>query len=173
MGTYSKNKHYSERGRTGGEGSSSGDHQRKVTSYSISKADVNSFLIPILKEIGKCIYPPAAPLIEAAYQVYKHIDTIKEASSAVVKGDYEKATKVVLKEAGKEAGGAIVGAMVNHEVDKGAELAGETVSNSLPTNEQGKDLAGKVVKGTGKGFAEAVGDKVVDKAEDEVSKDET
>jgi len=172
MGTYSKNKHYGERGGRGGEGSSSGDHQRKVTSYSISKADVNSFLIPILKEIGKCIYPPAAPLIEAAYQLYKHAGAIKEVGSAVVKCDYEKAAKVVLKEVEKEVGGAIVGAVVNPEVDKRAELAAGTVSNSLPTNEQGKDLAGKVVKGTVKGFAEAVGDKVEDKAEDEVFKDE-
>jgi hypothetical protein len=164
--------------RSGGAGgiSSSDDSQSKLTSYKgfshIDKSDVRDFLIPVVKEIGKCIYPPAAVPIEILYQMYKHADAIKEVGSAVMRGDYREAAKVVTKEIVKEVGGAAIGTAVEPAVAKASDSAAENVSSSLPMNTQGKEVGGKIAKGTVKGVVEATTDKVVDKVVDKVMDDE-
>jgi hypothetical protein len=169
MGNYGKAKHPSDRNDAKG-GSSNSDNQ--TTFFNITKSDAE-VLIPILKEIGKAVFPAAAPFIEAAYQAYEHYDAIKEASSARLKGDYKKAARIALEEFGGEVlDHTIPGAIIKTDVDKGAEMAGETASKALLSDEQEKDLAGKVVKGTLKGGAEVVEDKIIDKAAEKVTKDE-
>jgi hypothetical protein len=167
-GIYRKRKHPSENGGGGG-----GTQTRLSNGVSyISRSDAKDYLIPVLKEIGKAVFPAAAPVIEAAYQAYKHYDAIREGGSAILKGDYETAAKVALKEVGKEAGGAILGAAAYQEVDRGTEIGAGTVSTDLPHNDQGKDLVENIVKGTIKGSAEAVEDKIIDKVADKVTQDE-
>lgn len=170
MGRLRKRKHPSTRNADASSGS---DVQTKLPSKSgfrhITRSDINDFLIPVIKEIGKCIYPPAAVPIEILYQIYKHADAVKEVSSAVMKGDYERAKKVIMKESVKEVGEAILGAAAEPAIAKTSESLAENVSSSLSTNEQGKEIAGKIVKGTVKGVAEAAEEKVVDRIIDEVS----
>jgi hypothetical protein len=129
-------------------------------------------LIPILKEIGKAVFPAAAPIIEAAYQAYVHYNAIREGGYAILRGDYRTAVTVALEEMGKEAGGAILGSAINPRIDQGGEMVAGTVSKDLPANDRGKDIAKKAVKGTISVGAEAVEDKIVDKVEDEVTQDE-
>jgi hypothetical protein len=175
MGTYSRKKHYSERGGGASEASSSDDSQRKLTSYGtlrINKSDVDDFLLPVLKEVGKCIYPPAAIPIELLYQVYKHANTIKQVGTAVMKGDYDQAAKVIVKESVKKGAGMALGSAMEPKINQTSETLAEGVKNNLPISEQSKDIAGKVAKGTAKGIVEAVRGKVVNKVVDEVLKDE-
>jgi hypothetical protein len=166
MGVYKRKKHRSE---NGGEGSPHNDNQTTLSDKPhISRSDANNYLIPILKEIGKAIFPAAAPVIELAYQVYKHYDAIKEGGSAVLRGDYKTAAEVAIKEGAKEALGTYISVNTAPAVDTGCELAQQAAQN-LPTNEQGKAVAGKVAKGALKGAVEAVEDKIVDKIVDEVT----
>jgi hypothetical protein len=172
MGRLRKRKHRSTR-KT--DISSESDTQTKLPSKSgfrhITKSDINDFLIPVIKEVGKCIFPPAAVPIEIIYQIYKHADAIKKVSSAVMKGDYEQAAKVIVKESIKEGAGMALGAMMEPTVNQASEILSESAKN-LTTNKQSKEIAGNVVKGATKGFAEAGRDKIVDKAMNEVLRDE-
>ena len=177
MGIYRKKKHHGERskGDPSNDSSSNGYSQKKLTPYTgvrISKSDANDFLLPVLKEVGKCIYPPAAIPIEVLYQIYKHVGTIKEVGSAIIEGDYEQAAKVIVKEGMKEVAGAALKSAVGPGVSKTSEVLKEGVKSHLPTNEQTKEVAGNMVKGATKGFAEAVCGKIVKKVVDEVLEDE-
>lgn len=171
MGTYRKRKHYNDNGN-GNESSAIDNNQTKLSEYPpITRSETEEYLIPILKEIGKAIFPAAAPIIEAAYQLYKHHEAIKEASSAALAGDYEKATEVIVKEGVKTSISNYIGEKMAPPINEGAELA-ETAAHNLPTSEQGKDLAGKVAKGTIKGTAEVIKGKIVNKVANGVIKDE-
>ena len=177
MGIYRRKKHYSEKGEdaTDDNGSSNGGRQKKLTPYNrtgISKSDINDFLLPVLKEVGKCICPPAALPIEVLYQLYKHADSIKEVAVAVVSGDYKKAAKVVIKESMKEATGAVLKSAMAPGVDQTSEVLAEGAKSCLPTNDQNREVAGKIVKGTTKGFAEGIRGKIVKKIVNEVFEDE-
>lgn len=172
MGTYRRRKHTGEEDED--KSSLSDDNQKRLSSYgtsSISKSDAKDFLIPILKEIGKCLYPPAAPIIEAAYQAYKHANAIKKVGSAVISGDYDKAARVIMKEGVKEVAGTALGAAIESVVGQSSEVLQEEVKANL-ADKQSKEIAGKVVKGTVKGVAEAASDKFVDSIADGVFKNE-
>jgi hypothetical protein len=159
------------RGGSGG-GSSDDSSQTQLTSYKgfshIDRSDVNDFLLPVLKEVGKAVCPPAAITIELLYQLYKHADAIKDVGLAVMKGDYEGAAKVMIREGVKEVGGAVVGAAIKPGVAKVSDSLEEAVSNSLPAEQQEKEVAGKAVKGIVNGVAEASSDKIVDTAVNKV-----
>ncbi len=172
MGTYRRRKHTGE--EDGDRSSLSDGNQKRLSSYgtsSISKSDAKGFLIPVLKEIGKCLYPPAAPIIEAAYQAYKHANAIKEVGSAVISGDYEKTGKVLVKEGVKEVAGVALGVAIEPGVSQASEVLQEEVKANL-ADEQSKEIAGKVVKGTVKGVVVAASDKFVDNIVDGVLENE-
>jgi hypothetical protein len=151
--------------RRHGEGSdtfSGGGSQTKITSH-VSKSDISSFLIPVLKEVGKAIFPPAAIPIEILYQLYRHADAVKDASSAIMKGDYKEAAKVMATEGAKEVMGMGIGTVLEPEINKASDSLKDIVRSSLPADEQGKRVAGEIAKGTVKGLAEATADKIADK----------
>lgn len=158
------------RRHNGGSGASTGSgSQTRLTSH-ISKSDINDFLIPVLKEVGKAVFPPAAIPIEILYQLYKHAGAIKDAGSVVMKGDYEEATKVIAKEGVKEVAGMGIGAVLQPAVTNASDSLENSVKSSLPADEKGKQVAGEITKGSLKGLAEATADKVADKIVDKASK---
>jgi len=173
MGRKRKKKHPST--RHAGDSSEESNSQSKLADANkfphVTKSDINDILIPVIKEIGKSVYPPAALPIEILYQVYKHADAVKEVGSAILKGDYEQAAQIAMEETGKEAGETILATAVKPLVDKTAAVAAD-VSNSLPSNQQGRELAGKIARGAVKGTSEAIEDKVVKKAVEGMPKDE-
>jgi hypothetical protein len=120
--------------------------------------------------VGKAVFPPAAIPIEILYQLYKHAGAIKDASSAVMKGDYEEAAKVIIKEGAKEVTGMGIGAVLEPGVTKTSDSLEDSVRRSLPADEQGKRVAGEIAKGTVKGLAEATADKIADKIVDKADK---
>ncbi len=138
----------------------------------LKKSDLKDFLIPVIKEIGKTIYPPVAVPIELLYQVYKHAGAIKEVSAAVMRGDYNQAIKVVAKEVVKEGADAMLGSAMSPQVTAASNQLADNVQKNLETDEKGKEIVGNVLKGTVKGVAEASRDKLVDKTVDEVLKNE-
>jgi hypothetical protein len=163
----SRNQYRRRHGEDGGV-SSGGGSQTKLSSH-INKSDINDFLIPVLKEVGKVVFPPAAIPIEILFQVYKHAGAIRDASSAVMKGDYEEAAKVIIKEGAKELTGMGLGAVLKPEATKASDSLKNNVGSNLPTDEQGKEV-GEVTEGTVKGLAQAATDKVADKIVDKASK---
>ena len=163
MGNYGRRKHPR---KIGSDVLSHGYHQTKLprlNNQKISRADAKEYLIPVLKEIGKAVFPAAAPIIEAAYQLYRHYDAIKEGTTALSKGDYEGAAKVAAKEVAKEAVGAYVSEKLTPTVNTCAETASTVFSNNIKVDNQENDLAEKVVEGSIKGCSEAIEDKSVDK----------
>lgn len=174
MGRYRKKKHHHDRNKNSAE-SPSGQSQQKLNARSgarIKKSDFDDFLLPVLKEIGKCICPPAALPIEVLYQVYKHAGAVKAVTLAIIEGQYEKAAEIVVKEGAKEVAGAALESAMNPAVNQTSEAISERVKNCLPVNEQSKDVAGAIVEGATKGSAEAARDKIVRNVFDEVAKDE-
>jgi hypothetical protein len=175
MGIYRRKKHNSEGNEGGGNRDSGNSGQKKLTTYNdlnVDKSDINDILLPVLKEIGKCIYPPAAIPIELLYQMYKHAGAIREATSAVLKGDYDEAAKVMVKEGIKEVADMAIGAVIEPRINQASDELKESVKNNLPGDEQTKDTAANVAKGAIKGATEAVRDKVVDKTIEGAFKDE-
>ena len=163
MGNYGRRKHPSENHNKNGLDNV---YQTKLSysnKHELTQSDAKDYLIPVLKEIGKAVFPAAAPLIEAAYQVFKHFDAIKEGASALSEGDYESAAQIAMKEVTKEAIGAYVSEKLTPTVDTCAEGAKEAVVNNIQIDDEKKNLVGKVVEGTIKGASEAVEDKVIDK----------
>jgi hypothetical protein len=163
VGNYGRRKHPSEKRNKSSLYGGSQSTLPYPTKPMISRSDAKDYLIPVLKEVGKAVFPAAAPLIETAYQVYKHYDAIKEVTSAVSKGDYEQAAKIGVKEIAKEAVGAGVSEKLTPLVNTSAETAKTEIANSLPIDNQAKDIAGKIIEGSIKGGCEAVEDKIVDK----------
>jgi hypothetical protein len=160
---------YRRRHSRGSGASAGGGSQTTLTSH-IGKSDINDFLIPVLKEVGKAVFPPAAIPLEILYQLYKHAAAIKDVGSAVMKGDYQEAAKVIIKEGVKKATSMGIRAVVEPEVTKVSDSVEDNVRVNLSADEQGKRLAGEIAKGTVKGLAEATTDKVADKIVDKANK---
>ncbi|HML03567.1 MAG TPA: hypothetical protein VK487_09385 [Candidatus Bathyarchaeia archaeon] len=172
MGRKRKRKHTSERGL--GYHPIVDDSQSRLTSVNdfprVTKSDIKDFLIPTLKEIGKAVCPPASIPIEVLYQLYKHAGAVKDAGSAVLRGDYKEAAKVIIREGVKEVAGAGIGGTLKPEVTKASDSLEDGIHSGLPIDEQGKQVAGEVSEGTVKGVVEAFTDKVIDKTVDKVDR---
>jgi len=155
-------------GGPSGQRSSEGS-QRKLSpsmGYShISKSDIIEYALPIIKEIGKALYPPAAVPIEILYQLYTHADSIREASSAISKGDYVEASKIVMKEAVKEAAEKGLGIAETPVTDSASTALAKNIGEQAMQSQE-KQIESRVVQGTVKGMADAVNKKIVDKATD-------
>jgi hypothetical protein len=134
----------------------------------IDQSDVNTFLIPVLKEVGKAICPPAAIPIEILYQLYKHSDAMVDIGHAVAKGDYKEAAKLVVKEGVKELGGMVITSIIEPHVKEISACISKEASNSVK-DEKEKQVVEKVVGGTVDGIAEGATDKVVDTLVDKVA----
>jgi hypothetical protein len=171
MGRKRKKKHIGERDKgspmEGGSQSKLADVNR---SPHVTKSDINDFLIPVLKEVGKAVCPPAAIPIEVLYQLYKHAGVLYGASSAVLRGDYKEAAKVIIKEGMKEVTGVEIGVALTPEITKASDSLGDNILSRLPTDEHGKQVAEEISKGTMKGLAEAFTDKMTNKVVDKVDK---
>lgn len=133
------------------------------------KKDELEYVLPIVKEIGKALYPPAALPIEILYQLYTHADTIKEIASAVVEGNYEKAAKVLGKEATKEVAETTLKKIENPIVDKASDSLSETAAKNVEGKLE-KETTSRVVKGITKGAVESANKKFVNDITDEVLK---
>jgi hypothetical protein len=131
------------------------------------KTDVNGFSLTVLKEVGKAICPPAALTIELLYQVYKHQDAIKEASSAIIRGEYEEAVKVLVKEGIKEVRDAAIGIALE-PCAKATESMAEVATSEIIKGEQ--EQVKKAAVGATKGVIEAVTDKITGQTDDIIDK---
>ena len=168
MGRSSPRKHYYRRNGP----SMIGIEQRNISYQKrfikIKKEDVRHFLIPVVKEIGKELFPPAAIPIEILYQIYDHADAIKEAGSAVMEGNYRQAAKIVIKEAAKEATEAGLEIVEQSVVEALAESSSDRAADLIEKNLQQKEVVRKVVKGGVKGVAEAINEELADKMVEQV-----
>jgi hypothetical protein len=165
MGTVSRLKHPSRRSITQGESW----HEKTQTTFPTLKKEDLEYLLPIIKEIGKALYPPAAIPIELLYQLYTHADTIKEVASAVMKDDYKKAAEVVGKEAAKDMAESTLGKIEAPAVDKASDLLAENTTKNIEGKLE-KETTSRVVKGTTKGAVESANKKIVDEITGEVLK---
>ncbi len=167
MGALSRSKHPSRKKGQYAGGANEGRQTTIPTSR--SQGSELEVLLPIIKEIGKALYPPAAIPIEILYQLYTHVEAIGEVASAVMEGDYERAAVVVVREATKELAQAALEKAESPVVEEAESIASAFAKNTVG-DEQEKEIVGEVAKGTVKGVVKASNKKIVDKAAQEVLK---
>jgi hypothetical protein len=91
----------------------------------MTEADAR-LLLPILKEVGKVICPPAALGIEGLYQIYTHADMIKDVGSAIMRNDYGAAVEAIGTQFVKDCLGLTVTVVTNQPVEQIAAATGST-----------------------------------------------
>jgi hypothetical protein len=136
----------------------------------IQTADIQEYALPIIKEIGKALFPPAAIAIEVLYQLYTHADAIKGVASAVMEGDYQKAAAITTTEVAKEVAKTALGVAEEPIVAKASNSLAVTAAENIEGNVQEKEITGSVVKGTVRGVTKIANKEIVDKATNEVLK---
>ncbi len=165
MGNKSRSKHYNHKSGYGAQGTFA-QVQFPHMMPRLSRTDVD-LLLPVLKEVGKVICPPAAIPIEILYQLYTHSDVITEVGSAINRGDYKGAVIAAGYQIVKDVVGTTLSSSANQSVEKVASSAGEITGNAFK-DEQSKELAKKVTEASVKGGVEGIQDKIIDKTIDSI-----
>jgi len=167
MGRVRKKKHPSEDHKTNNSAGIAPPQKRLTSqreSAHFSQLDLREYALPVIKEVGKALYPPAALPIEVLYELYSHVDSIREVSSAIKQGDYKRASTVLLKDAVKEAAVQALGG-AESPLTNAASTAISSAATQVPQTESSQIMQ-KVADGSVKGVVEATNEKIVKKVSD-------
>jgi len=165
--------------RSGGSSGDWGDRtvQTEISSHTkkpikhITSKDVVDVLLPIIKEIGKTVFPQAAYIIELGYQLYTHWEVYKKVKKLLEEGKVEEAKKIIKKEAVKDAVKVSLSQVENPVVDSIVTQAVSILEEKdIVDNKVEKGVAEGAVKGTIKQPFDKINEKMGKKVADKVVK---
>ncbi len=150
---------------------------RNLRTYtSVTSSDVTDLILPILVEVGKTIYPPAAPILELGYALYVNRDRIqiifkvvKEFSEGDTEGALTEVGKGVAREVIKGSLQTIQQPHVSSFVEKSSKTLNE---NGFLNSSKYEVTYKRAAKRTAEAALDKVNTKVADKIIKEGDKDE-
>ena len=125
--------------------------------YKITSDDVK-YLLPILKEVIKKVYPPVWMPIETAYFIYEHSEEIIGILNC---DDSNERIELIKKIFMSEAVQFVVNYIIKYCSEDFINSLSDDFSSSVKEDSK-KELAKKLTQGTFDGIAESVSEKISD-----------